>query len=290
MSSQFGGNSVYLPLKRVIVRKPTKDFSDANPTEWNYTSHPDLSEALSEHNFIVNLLEKYGAEVIYHDENLPGKADSIYVFDPIYMTDFGAIILKPGKQLRSGEETALKKLISKLDIPIILELSGSAKAEGGDMLWVDENTLAIGVGFRTNTEAVKQIKEVLEPRGIEVKYFDLPYFEGPKSCLHLLSTVSIVDKDIAVIYPRLMPVGFYQLLVDKGFKFAIVPDNEFLTMGPNVLAIAPKLCLMIQGNPETQTALENLGCTVHTYKGDEISLKSEGGPTCLTRPILRSTS
>ena len=290
MTKNFGGNSVFSPLRKVIVRKPTSDFSNANLIDWNYNSKPDLMEALNEHKALVRILEEYGVEVIYHDENLPGKADSIYVFDPVYMSDYGTIILKPGKDLRSGEETAMKKLITKLGIPIILEIKDPGKAEGGDMLWIDENTLAIGIGFRTNVEAFNQIKAVLSAKGIQVIDFHLPYFEGPKACLHLLSLISIVDKDLAVIYPKFLPVPLYQLLEEKGFKFVQVPDEEFLTMGPNVLAISPKVCLILQGNNKTKLALEKYGCKVHTYKGDEISLKSEGGPTCLTRPILRSST
>ena len=288
MHSDFGGNSVYTPLKRVIMRSPGSDFSEADISEWNYTSKPDLKKASAEHNAIINILKNEGVEVLMHDVDMPGKADSIYVFDPVYMTDYGAIILKPGKKLREGEETGMKIFLEKHDIPIFLELTGNAKAEGGDMLWIDEKTLAIGIGFRTNKEAVIQIKSALSPKGIEVIGFDLPYFSGPQACLHLLSFISIVDKDLAVIYPKLMPVALYQLLLSKGFDFIHVPEDEFATMGTNVLAISPRVCLIIENNINTIEQLKSKNCRVITYKGDDISLKSEGGPTCLTRPILRA--
>lgn len=287
MSNNYGGNSVYNSLKKVLVRKPNNDFAQADCKLWNYSSPPNLEIALEEHNQIVTLLKSYEVEVVYQDIKLENKADAIYVFDPVYMSDYGAIILKPGKELRKGEEVAMKQKLQELSIPILGELENDAIAEGGDILWVDEKTLAVGVGFRTNIQAVQQIRKMLSPHGVEVLEYHLPYYYGPVACLHLLSFISIVDEKLAVIYPKLMPVPFYQMLIEKGFEFVEVPENEFNTMAPNVLAIRPKICLMIEGNPITQKGLEKAGCKVHTYKGDEISLKSEGGPTCLTRPLWR---
>ncbi|MBU1101305.1 MAG: amidinotransferase [Bacteroidetes bacterium] len=287
MSNNFGGNSVFSELKKVLVRKPNKDFSNADCNIWNYSSSPNLDIALQEHKQIVDILESYDVDVVYHDVPMQNKADAIYVFDPVYMSDYGAIILKPGKKLRQGEEIGMKHKLEELSIPILGELTGEAIAEGGDILWVDEKTLAIGIGFRTNTQAAQQIRSMLTPHGVDVLEYHLPYFYGPIACLHLLSFISIVDKNLAVIYPKLMPVPFYKMLVDKGFNFVEVPEDEFSTMAPNVLAIKPKICLMIEGNPITKKGLEDAGCKVHTYKGNEISLKSEGGPTCLTRPLWR---
>ena len=179
----------------------------------------------------------------------------------------------------------MASVFERLNIPIHFRLHGQARAEGGDMLWIDEKTLAVGLGFRTNAEALRQLRAALPD--IEIISVDLPYYEGPEACLHLMSFISIVDTDLAAVYLPLMPVPFWQFLKDRGFRLVEVPGEEYLTMGPNVLALAPGKCLMLQQNRITKERLEAAGCEVLLYRGDEISLKAEGGPTCLTRPILR---
>jgi len=173
-------------------------------------------------------------------------------------------------------------------VPIHYLLHGSALAEGGDLLWVDEKTLAVGLGFRTNAEGLRQIGEAMDGSGVELVPVPLPYYQGEDACLHLMSFISIVDHDLAVVYLPLMPVPFYRFLLDRGFRLIEVPDEEFGTMAPNVLAVAPGHCLMLAGNPVTRGRLEAAGCEVSLYRGNEISLKAEGGATCLTRPIWRS--
>jgi N-dimethylarginine dimethylaminohydrolase len=224
--------------------------------------------------------------VEYHPASLDDRADAIFVFDPVLMTGRGAVLLKMGKQLRAGEETALGGRLADLGVEIVGRLEGEALAEGGDLLRLDAETLAAGVGFRTNRAGVEQLAAILADQGIEVRPFDLPCFEGPRACLHLLSLVSLLDEDLAVIYPRLMPVAFWRLLAER-FEFVEVPDEEFPTMAPNVLALGPRRCLMLEGNPITRRRLERAGCEVHTYDGSELSLKAEGGPTCLTLPLAR---
>jgi N-dimethylarginine dimethylaminohydrolase len=174
-----------------------------------------------------------------------------------------------------------------LDIPILYSLHGQALAEGGDLLWVDQKTLAVGLGFRTNREGLRQLQEALADLGVTVIPVELPYYQGPEACLHLLSLISLVDERLAVVYPPLLSIPFWQFLQEQGFHFIEVPPEEFETMGPNVLALAPGQCLMVEGNPITQQRLMAAGCEVLTYRGQEISLKAEGGPTCLTRPLLR---
>jgi N-dimethylarginine dimethylaminohydrolase len=225
--------------------------------------------------------------VLYHDEPQSGHADAIYVFDPAIVTDRGAIILSMGKDLRRGEEAPLARRLEALGVPVYYTLHGEARAEGGDLLWVDHDTLAVGLGFRTNALALGQLREALDGLGTTVVPVELPYYTGPEACLHLLSLISIVDHKLAVIYPPLLSVPFWQFLQDRGFRVVEVPEQEFATMGPNVLALAPGRCLMLEGNPITKRRLEAAGCRVFTYRGNEISLKAEGGPTCLTRPILR---
>ncbi|MCB9007348.1 MAG: amidinotransferase [Ardenticatenaceae bacterium] len=274
------------PLQTVLVKRPSHAFGNAGPQKWHYTERPSLPEAQNEHDAFVNLLRAEGIEVVYHDVELPDHADAIFVHDPSIVTDDGAIILQMGKQLRQGEEAASTAVYQKLGIPIHYHLHGDARAEGGDLLWLDEKTLAVGQGFRTNAAGLSQLREAI-PADVEIIPVPLPYYEGEVACLHLMSFISVVAEDVAVVYLPLMPVPFYQLLKARGFRLVEVPDAEFLTMGPNVLALSPGNCVMLDRNPITKQRLEAAGCRVQLYRGDEISLKAEGGATCLTRPILR---
>jgi N-dimethylarginine dimethylaminohydrolase len=283
----FGGQSMFGKLRRVIVRKPDQSFGGADPRVWHYTARPNLDAAIEEHKNLVHIMQNAGVEIIYHDIPMDAMADAIYVFDPVLITDKGAILLNMGKKLRRGEEISIEKTLKKHNIPILDRLSGDECAEGGDLLWLDEKTLAVGVGFRTNIPGFSRLKSVLTKMGIEVIPVELPYFRGADACLHLLSLISIVDYRLAVIYPSLLSVPFWQRLQNRGFRLIEVPDNEFLSMGPNVLALSPGTCVVLAGNPVTRQKLESAGCIVHTYTGDEISLKAEGGPTCLTRPVWR---
>jgi dimethylargininase len=203
---------------------------------------------------------------------------------------------RPDMALAQQEHDALVALLrqggaevlyQELDMPLLYTLHDEARAEGGDLLWVDHDTLAVGLGFRTNAEGLRQLREALTEIGVEVIPVELPYYTGPEACLHLLSLISIVDHRTAVVYPPLLAVPFWQKLQQRGFQLIEVPDAEFATMGPNVLTLAPRKCLMLEGNPITKRLLEEAGCEVMTYSGNEISLKAEGGPTCLTRPIWR---
>jgi N-dimethylarginine dimethylaminohydrolase len=280
--------SMTAPLRRVLVKRPDEAFGSADPAVWNYTARPDLEAARREHDALVEILTAAGAEVVDHPEPQPERADSIYVFDPALITDRGAVILRMGKVLRRGEEGALARRLTALGIPTLATLHGGATAEGGDLLWVDHDTLAVGQGFRTNAEGLRQLREALAPLGVATVPVELPYFTGPAACLHLLSLISLVADDLAVVYPPLLSVPFWNLLRERGFRIVEVPEEEFPTQGPNVLALAPHRALMLEGNPVTRRRLEAAGCEVLTYQGREISLKAEGGPTCLTRPLWRS--
>jgi len=287
-TNNYGSQSMIAPLQRVMVKRPDQAFAVTDPEKWHYSGQPNLEIAQQEHDALVALLRRAGSEVIYHDEYQPEHADAIFVFDPALVTDEGAIILSMGKSLRRGEESAMARLFLKFGIPIIYTLHGDARAEGGDLLWVDHDTLAIGLGFRTNPQGAHQLDEALSRLGVSTVPVELPYYTGPEACLHLLSLISIVDHKLAVIYPPLLSVSFWQYLQDAhGFRFVEVPAAEFETMGTNVLALSPGRCLMLEGNPVTKKLLEEAGCEVMTYSGTELSLRAEGGPTCLTRPILR---
>ena len=287
MTARYGCQSMVAPLRRVLVRRPDEAFGGADPERWHYTTRPDLEEARREHDALVELLRDAGAEVIDHPEPQPDRADAIFVFDPVLITERGAVLLRMGKALRRGEEEALGRRLQESGVPILGALQGEATAEGGDLLWLDRHTLAAGQGFRTNAEGLRQLREILAPLDVEVVPVELPYFGGPEACLHLLSLISLVDDDLAVVYLPLLPVSFWRLLRDQGIRLIEVPEEEFATQAPNVLALAPRKLLMLEGNPVTRRRLEEAGCEVLTYRGREISLKAEGGPTCLTRPVWR---
>jgi N-dimethylarginine dimethylaminohydrolase len=275
------------PLRKVLVKRPDSAFAVEDYRKWHYTARPDLEEAQREHDAFVAVLEAEGVDVSHHDEVQPERADAIFTYDPAIVTDRGAIILSMGKLLRRGEEAPMARRLEELEVPVISRFHGEATAEGGDCLWLDHDTLAVGQGFRTNAEGLSQLTEALHGTGVEMVPVPLPYFYGPEACLHLMSLISLVDHDLAVAYPSLLPVPFWRALRERGIDLIEIPEAEFDTMGTNVLAIAPRVSLILEGNPVTEQALRDAGCRVITYKGDEITLKSEGGPTCLTRPILR---
>ncbi len=288
MAGSYGSQSMSDSLRTVLVRRPDASFGRADPKRWGYQEKPNLAAAQKEHDGLVDLLKQSGVEVRYHEAPQPGRADSIFVHDPAIVTDGGALILRMGKELRRGEEASMARALRTVGVPVLASLQGEATAEGGDLLWVNHDVLAVGQGFRTNADGLRQIREAMKPIGVDVEPVPLPYFQGPAACLHLMSLISILDDDLAVVYPRLFPVPFWRFLQEHAFEFVEVPDEEFETMAPNVLAVAPRDCIMLEGNRTTQERLREAGCRVRTYRGKEISLKAEGGATCLTRPIFRS--
>jgi dimethylargininase len=288
MGVNYGSQSMVDPLRRVLVKRPDQAFAVEDPARWHYVARPHLEMAQQEHDALVGILRRAGVEVIYHDELQPDRADAIFVHDPAIVTDQGTIVLRMGKALRRGEEGAIARRLEESGVPVYYELHGDACAEGGDLLWIDHDTLAVGLGFRTNEEGLSQLREALDPLGVTVLPVPLPYYGGPEACLHLMSLISLVDHDCAVVYLRLLPVPFWEYLQRRSLRLIEVPDDEFESMGTNVLGIRPGMCVMLEGNATTQRRLEDAGCEVFTYQGNEVSLKAEGGPTCLTRPVLRS--
>ena len=284
----YGSQSMVEPLTRVLVRRPDVAFGNADPARWHYVSQPDLEVAQTEHDALVTTLREEGCEVLYHETSLPDHADAIFTHDPVIVTDAGAVVLRMGKVDRRGEEAAIATTLEALDVPILATLEGEATAEGGDLVWLDHQTLAVGRGYRTNAEGFRQLTAALRPLGVETVEVQLPHGDGPVSCLHLMSFISMLDHDLAVVYPPLVPVPFMELLAERGIALVEVPEEEYPTMGPNVLALALRRCLAIEGNPITKGRMEAAGCEVLTYRGRELSLKAEGGATCLTRPIYRS--
>ena len=238
-----------------------------------------------EHEAFRALLADAGADVVVAATPHALDPDAIYVYDPALVTDAGAVMLRPGKEGRRGEVEVMAADFVEAGLPIAGRLDAPAMAEGGDTLWLDERTLLVGRGYRTNDEGIRQLVEALP--GVDVVAFDLPHLRGAGEVLHLMSLLSPLDVDLAVAYPPLMPVRLMELLAQRSIELVEVPDEEFETMGPNVLALGPRAALALEGNNETRRRMEKADVDVRVYRGDEISRKGDGGPTCLTRPLLR---
>ncbi len=288
MAEGYGAQGMVGRLRRVVMRRPGEAMAAADPLEWHYTDEIDMEEARRAHDAFADALRAWDVEVLYHEEPLPDHSDSVFVFDPALVTDRGTIVLSMGKKMRRGEEEPLARALQDCGVPVFGRLEGSARAEGGDTLWLDHDTLAVGRGFRTNAEGVRQLRGLLEPIGVTVLDYDLPYYKGPEACLHLLSVISPVDVDLAVAYPPLMPTAFWAELRRRGVRLLEVPEEEFSrTQATNVLAVSPRRCIMLDRSPVTRELLEMADCEVVTFPGEPLSLKAEGGPTCLTRPVWR---
>lgn len=270
-------------LKRVLVRAPLPEDA-ARWREYGWREAPDHAAAAAEHEALCGLLEDVGAEVVVsrHD---PGNPDAIYAYDPALVGSEGAVLLRPGKEGRRREPAALVPAFESAGVPVVAELEEPTLAEGGDTVWLDERTLLVGIGYRTNEEAVPALEAAFP--GIEVIPFDLPHWSGAGEVMHLMSFISPLDRDLALVYPRIAPVRLLRLLAERGIGVVEVPDEEFASQGPNVLALGPRRALALDGNDETRRRMERAGVDVVVYRGDEISRKGDGGPTCLTRPLLR---
>ena len=285
---RFGGHSMSARLRAVMVRKPALP---ASPDDWRAFGYPnpvDPDRTEREHAAFRAILAAEVDDVIEAGPDEPGLLDAIFAYDPTFMTDAGAILLRMGKPLRLGETAFHAETYRDLGIPILGRIEEPGTVDGGDCFWLDERTLAVGRGYRTNAAGIAQLTEILAELDVEVVPVALPHWRGPGECLHLMSLVSPVAADLAVVYPPLMAVGFMELLQGRNWRLLEVPEEEFETLGCNVLALSPGRCLMANGNPVTKRRLEAAGCEVRTYEGGEISLNRAGGPTCLTRPLWRA--
>ena len=285
-------HSEYLKLDTVYLKSAKDAFISEAVLEaqWdglNYLSKPNHSNALKEYQEFAAIFESNGIDIRFFPEDHTVKMDSIYCRDASIATDFGVIICNMGKDGRINEPRAQMKTYQNQGIEVLGVIESPGTLEGGDVAWLDEKTLAVGHTYRTNDEGIRQLKNMLEPKGIEVIVADLPHYKGQEDVFHLMSILSPVDKDLAVVYSLLMPIRFRDELIKRGFNLVEVPEEEFDAMGCNVLAISPRNCVMVDGNPITKRLLENAGCKVTTYTGNEISVKGGGGPTCLTRPLTR---
>ena len=281
--SNWGTPDMYSSLKKVLLRTPTTTGKFVEDGAWR---EPDKTKLLSEHKDLAALLTKLGAEVIIAPP-IDGLVDSVYMHDPMIMTPHGAILLRMAKPIRSQEPEHFQKQLEEMGVPILGELTEPAFADGGDKAWLDEKTLLIGHGYRTNQAGIDQIRNLLKPFGVEVFSFDLPHYEGPGAVLHLMSVLSPIDKDLAVVYEPLAPVRLLQFLQERGIKWFTVSEKEMLTQGSNILAVAPRKVILAAGNPEIEKKLRDNGIEVHLFDGQNVAVKGDGGPTCLTAPLLR---
>jgi len=285
-------SSMFKKLNKVIIKHPNDAFISQEhlSNQWrkyNYLQEPDYLKAHQEFELFLAIIKEHVAEIEYLPAEETVGLDSLYAHDPVKFTKKGAIILKSGKKLRQPEAEAYKRFLQEKNIPILGELTGEAVADGGDMVWLDDRTLLIGRGYRTNDEAIRQIKELTREFVDEWIIVPLPHDQGAEECLHLMSIISIVDENLVVVYSRLMPVFLRQLLIKRGFELIEVSDEEYVRLGCNVLALAPRVCVIVSGNPNTKNQLIQSGAVVYEYDGNEISYLGTGGPTCLTCPVVR---
>ncbi|WP_353645803.1 arginine deiminase family protein [Mesorhizobium sp. WSM2239] len=278
------------PLRRVLMRSAKNAMRRADRTAWHYGPGFDPARAATQHAALAELVAASGAGIEWIEDREDGLADSVFTHDPSLMTDHGAIVLSMGKQLRNSEPALHEQTYRRLGIPILGRIAAPGQVEGGDCVWVDARTLAVGRGVRTNQHGIQQLANMLTPLGIEVYGYDLPLWHGEEACLHLMSVISPLADDLALVYAPLLPAPFYQMLKDRGITLVAGDADEFFAssgLSLNVLPTSPREVIAVAGYPKTKAAMEAAGCTVKTFEADALCIACEGGPTCLTRPILR---
>jgi N-dimethylarginine dimethylaminohydrolase len=280
------------PLASVLVKHPREAFIN-NATihaQWkrlNFSAPPDLSRALEEYDRFIEIISTTGCELLWLPADANTSLDSIYTRDAAVVGERGIILSNMGKASRAGEPKAQERLLRPSAWPLAGSIAAPGTLEGGDLIWLDHKTLAVGLGKRTNAEGIRQLEALLDGTFDELLVVPLPEYPGQHDVMHLMSLISPVDRDLAVVYSRLLPDAFQETLLGRGYLLIDVADDEYETMACNVLALRPRECVMLHGNPKTRAALEKAGAHVHVYVGNEISLKGGGGPTCLTRPLTR---
>ncbi|TPK48856.1 amidinotransferase [Mesorhizobium sp. B2-5-4] len=288
--SAFGSQSMAAPLRRVLMRSAANAMRDADRAAWHYGPGFNPAKAASQHAVLAELVAASGAEIEWIEDKADGLSDSVFTHDPSLMTDRGALILSMGKPLRAGEPSLHEETYRRLGIPILGRVEAPGQVEGGDCVWVDARTLAIGRGVRSNQEGIQQVSNLLTPLGISVYGFDLPLWQGEEACLHLMSVISPLADDLALVYSPLLPAPFYQALKARGIRLVEGDAEEFAAsngLSLNVLPTSPLNVIAVAGFPRTKAAMEAAGCTVEIVEADALCIACEGGPTCLTRPILR---
>jgi len=289
-----GGQSEIEKIRGIILKHPEDAFcSQQNiDVQWeklNYKGRPEYEKTLEEYEVFSGLLKEAIPEIHFLPRNNAVGLDSMYVRDAMITTDNGIVLCNMGKKERQSEPSAAEDFLAAQNIPILGKITGDGRLEGGDFIWLDERTLVVGLGYRTNYEGIQQLKKLTVDLVDEFIVVPLPHWRGPDDVFHLMSFISPIDSDLAVVYSKLMPIPFREWLIKRGIKLIEVPDSEFSAMACNVLAVAPRKCIMLSGNPITESRLREAGADVTTYEGPNISLKGGGGPTCLTRPLWRAS-
>ncbi|MGH3666288.1 MAG: dimethylarginine dimethylaminohydrolase family protein [Egibacteraceae bacterium] len=279
----YGTGTTVAELRRVLLRRPASD-GDFLGAGWR---PPDPDKLRSQHESLAALLSDLGCDVVVLDaaERL---VDACYVHDPMIMTPRGAILLQMRKAVRRPEPALLEPELEALGIPLLGRLGGDAYADGGDKVWLDDRTLVVGHGYRTNAEGIRQVRALLAPFGVDVLGVDLPHYPGPDAVLHLMSVISPLSDGLAAVYEPLAPVLLLELLDQRGIRRVAVDEEEFATQGCNILAVRPGQVVLIRGNDRVRDRLQAVGVTVHTFDGSDICIKGDGGPTCLTQPLWRA--
>ncbi|TPJ72685.1 dimethylarginine dimethylaminohydrolase family protein [Mesorhizobium sp. B2-7-1] len=288
--SAFGSQSMAAPLRRVLMRSAANAMRGADRAAWHYGPGFNPAKAAEQHAVLAELVAASGAEIEWIEDTADGLADSVFTHDPSLMTGRGALILSMGKPLRAGEPSLHEETYKRLGIPILGRVEAPGQVEGGDCVWLDARTLAIGRGLRSNQEGIQQLSNLLTPLGISVYGFDLPLWQGEEACLHLMSVISPLADDLALVYSPLLPAPFYQMLKARGIRLVEGDPQEFAAsngLSLNVLPTSPLKVIAVAGFPKTKAAMEAAGCTVEIFEADALCIACEGGPTCLTRPILR---
>jgi N-dimethylarginine dimethylaminohydrolase len=279
-------------LRRVLVCTPeaagwNSPECSARWKELAFQHPPDFSRAKDQHAALRRELESAGVEVTLLPASTQLTLDAVYTHDPSLLTDFGAIPFNTGKATRAGEAKSHASFYSQIGFPILGEVAAPAKAEAGDMVWLDAKTLLVGLGYRTNLAGVEQLRSLLSGKGVQVLTAPLPYGPGPSACLHLMSLISLLDEHTAIVDLPWLSVETVELLKARGYRFVEIDYNERETLACNVLSLGKGRLLAIAENSKTNDKLRHAGFDVRTFSAPEICSNGGGGPTCLTRPLLR---
>ena len=289
----YGSQDMSGHLKSVLMRRPGPSLLAADPGKWHYGPTFNAEKAIQQYQIFTDLVAKAGTEIVWMEDKGDGFSDAMFAQDPSLVTDKGAVILRMGKPLRAGEPDLHEAAYKAAGIPILGRVQAPGTVEGGDCIWLDATTLIVGRGVRTNETGISQLQTILAPLGISVLGFDLPLWLGEEACLHLMSVISPLATDLALVHAPLLPAPFYQLLKARGIQLLIAPEDEFhasMGLNLNVLPVKPKHVIMVGGFPKTKAIMEAAGCVVETFEGDALCIACEGGPTCLNRPILRAAA
>ncbi len=288
--TDFGVTSMATTLERVALRRPGAILT-ADATEWHYAKALDPAALTDQYDTFVGLIQDAGPEILWLDDQADDLADSVFTYDPSFMLADGAVVLRPGKSLRAGEADLHERFYTDHNIAILGRIQAPGLIEGGDCFWLTDTSIAIGRGFRSNQSGIDQFSEIAARHGVSVEVFDLPYLHGPEACLHLMSLVSPLDTNLALVHAPLMPTALFQRMQECGYELIVGPPEEFeasLGLNLNVLALGPRKLIAIDGFPKTVALIRDAGCDVTVFQADELCIPCEGGPTCLTRPIKRA--